>query len=382
MKPDVAAKGASAYVVGDVPRFNQKNDMFKRRRWDEDVAWSKKFDDVHMPREDKPGYTLKDLFFANAGWWVELAFAKGVVGGKEGLYAWDAKQWGETKPPKGLKLEVDDPSETTRVIKKAAKFFGASLVGVCELDRRWIYSDSYDLVTMEHTPIDIPEDFKYAIAIAVEMDYEGIQTSPTWISGAATGMGYSLTAFVAGVLAQYIRGLGWKALPLGNDTALSVPIAIDAGLGELSRAGIMITEEFGPRVRISKVFTDLPLVPDKPVEFGVWDFCMKCGKCAETCPGQAMEYGDPGDKVHNISNNSGLYRWPVNAEKCFRYWTAMGTSCATCIRVCPFNKTPGWLHDSVRWGIKHTPWLNPLFIKVDDALGYGKQLSGDKFWNS
>ena len=135
-------------------------------------------------------------------------------------------------------------------------------------------------------------------------------------------------------------------------------------------------------MRISKVFTDLPLVPDKPVEFGVWDFCMKCGKCAENCPGQAMEYGDPGDKVHNISNNSGLHRWPVNAEKCFRYWTAMGTSCASCIRVCPFNKTPGWLHDSVRWGIKNTPWLNPLFIKMDDALGYGKQLSGDKFWNS
>lgn len=382
MKPDVINKGAGAYVTGDVPRFNQKNEMFKRRRWDEGVAWSVKFDDVHMPREDKPGYTLRDLFFANAAWWVELAFAKGVIGGKEGLYAWDAKQWGETKPPKGLKLAVDDPAEMTRVIKKAARFFGASLVGVCQLDRRWIYSHSYDLVTKEHEPVVIPEEYKYAVAIAVEMDYKGIMASPTWVSGAATGMGYSKTAFTAGLLAQYIRGLGWKAIPMGNDTSLSIPIAIDAGLGELSRAGIMITREFGPRVRISKVFTDLPLVPDRPVEFGVWDFCTKCGKCAQHCPGQAIEQGGPSNKVHNISNNSGLYRWPVNAEKCFRFWAAVGTSCANCIRVCPFNKSTGWLHGAVRWGVKHTPWLDSFFVKTDDLLGYGKPVSADVFWHS
>jgi len=382
MKPDLVAKGASRYVVGDVSRFDQKNEMFKRRRWDESVAWSAKFDDVHMPQEDKPGYTLRDLFFANTCWWLEIEFAKGVISGKEGLYAWDAKQWGETKPPKGLKLAVNDPLEITRVIKKAARFFGASLVGVCELDRRWIYSHSYHLITKEHVPIEIPEEYKYAIAVAVEMDYKGIQGSPTWIGGGATGMGYSKTAFTAGLLAQYIRGLGWKAIPMGNDTALSIPIAIDAGLGELSRAGILITREFGPRVRISKVFTDLPLVADKPIEFGVWEFCMKCGKCAEHCPGQAIDYGEPSDRVNNISNNSGLYRWPINAEKCFRYWTAAGTSCANCIRVCPFNKEPGWLHEAVRWGVKHTPWLDSWFVKVDDSLGYGRQINAGEFWQA
>ena len=382
MKPDISAGGADAYVFGDLHRFNQKNEMFKRRRWDDAVDWAARFDDVHMPKENRPGYTLKDLFFANSAWWLELAFAKGVIGGKEGLYAWDAKQWGETKPPTGRKRAADTPADVTGMIKKAARFFGASLVGVCELDRRWIYANSFDLITMEEAPVEIPEDYKYAIAIAVEMDYKGIMASPTWIGGAATGLGYSRTAFTAGLLAQYIRGLGWKAIPMGNDTSLSIPIAIDAGLGELSRAGIMITREFGPRVRISKVFTDLPLVPDKPVEFGVWDFCMKCGKCAENCPGQAIEHGEPGEDVHNISNNRGLYRWPVNAEKCFRFWTAVGTSCASCIRVCPFNKEPGWFHDAVRWGVEHTPWLDSFFVKMDDLLGYGKQIKPEDFWNS
>ena len=40
------------------------------------------------------------------------------------------------------------------------------------------------------------------------------------------------------------------------------PLAIMAGLGELSRIGILITPEFGPRVRLCKVFTDLPLQAD------------------------------------------------------------------------------------------------------------------------
>lgn len=380
MKADLAAKGASRYVVGEVQRFDQKNEMFKRPRWDESVAFGTEFYQGHMPREDKPGYTLKDLFFANTAWWLELGFARGILGGKEGLLAWDAKQWGETKPPKGLKLTVDDPAKMTKVIKKAARFFGASLVGICQLDKRWVYSHSFHMVTKEREPIEIPEECKYAIAIAVEMDYEAIQSSPTQVGDAATGMGYSKMAFTAGFLAQYIRGLGWKGIPMGNDTSLSIPIAVDAGLGELSRAGLLITRELGPRLRLSKVFTDLPLVVDSPVEFGVWDFCMKCKKCAQNCPGQAIEYGEPSDKVHNISNNSGLFRWPVNAEKCLGFWARNGGGCLNCIRVCPFNKPPGWLHSSVRWGVEHTRWLDSLFVRMDNLLGYGKQVNAEHFW--
>ncbi len=373
-------KGTGRYIIGEVQRFDQKNDMFRRRRWDDSVAWSKKYDEIHMPDENKPGYTLSDLFFANTAWWLELGFAHGVLNGKEGLYAWQAKQWGESRPPSGLKLAVTDLAQMTRTVKKVARFFGAVLVGICEVDQRWIYSHSYNMVNGEHMPIEIPPELKYAIVVAVDMDYAALRTSPTHIARAAVGMGYSKMAFTAGFLAQYIRGLGWKAIPMGNDTALSVPLAIDAGLGELSRCGIVITPEFGPRVRLAKVFTDLPLVVDKPVEFGVWDFCMKCEKCARNCPGQAIDYGPPGDKVNNICNNSGLYRWPVNAEKCFQFWTSNAGGCSNCLRVCPFNKEPGWLHDVVRWGVKHKPWLDPIFIKADDVFGYGKKLNAEQFW--
>jgi reductive dehalogenase len=187
-------------------------------------------------------------------------------------------------------------------------------------------------------------------------------------------------AFTAGLLAHHIRGLGYKAIACGNDTACSIPIAIDAGLGELARNGLLITPEFGPRVRLAKVMTNLPLVPDKPIEFGVWNFCAQCEKCADKCPSKSIAYGEPTDKPNNISNREGVLRWPINAETCLAFWAANGTDCANCIRTCPFNKPKGRLHDFVRWGICNTPWLDKLFLWGDDLFGYGKRRKADKFW--
>lgn len=43
-----------------------------------------------------------------------------------------------------------------------------------------------------------------------------------------------------------------------NDISLSIPLAIEAGLGELGRNGLLITKDFGPCVRLCKIFTTCP----------------------------------------------------------------------------------------------------------------------------
>ena len=58
---------------------------------------------------------------------------------------------------------------------------------------------------------------------------------PRPIAGAATGLGYSRMIEVAVKMAEFVRNLGYNAIPMGNDTALSHPLAVDAGLGELGR---------------------------------------------------------------------------------------------------------------------------------------------------
>jgi len=384
MKPDLVAKGAGRYAVGEVERFDQRNNAFFRAVWDPSlVELGKQFYGVVQPK-DKPGFRLEDMAFAQAGWYAEQAFAMGNLGGNRGLYSWETpKIWySDWRPPTDVKLTVDDPSRMTRVIKKVARAYGASLVGVCELDRRWLYSHRQNVLEKREETEEIPDEYKYAISLAFEMDYELLQLSPTHTGAAGPTSAYGRMALTTGSLAQFIRYLGYKAIPMGNDTAPSIPIAIDAGLGELSRIGILITREYGPRVRLSKIFTDLPLVPDPPIEFGVWDFCMKCQKCARFCPAQAIMYGEPTDQALSISNRGGLLRWPVDAEKCFSWFVKTDGVCSNCIRVCPFNKLPGALHDWVRWGVENTPWLDSLFVKVDDFLGYGKQVKVEQFWSS
>jgi len=379
-------EGAGRYIVGEVAAYDQRNEMFKRPFWDPAMKeLGKRFYYTPIMPGEKAGYRLSDMAATNAAWRLEREFALGVRGGRTGFYAWDWDgKFGYPRAQSGLKIKIADAQTNTRRIKRAAALFGASLSGVCELDRRWLYSPAY-LLTPDGGKIDankVPEEFKFAIAIAVEMDYDAINCSPAGPASIATGLGYSKMAFSAGLLDQYNRGVGYHSIPCGNDAACSIPIAIDAGLGEMARNGLLITPEFGPRVRLAKVLTDLPLIPDKPIEFGVWDFCLECEKCAKKCPSKSIMFGTPMETAHNISNRKGVRTWHINAETCLNFWADNHTDCSNCIRTCPFNKPRGLLHDGVRWGINKARWLNRVFLWGDDVWGYGRKGDVNEFWQA
>jgi len=370
---------------GTPARFDQKNTVYSRARWDPCLQELGRIHYGVRRFGDRPGYTLKDWAFSAAAWYLEREFGKGNAGGNFGLFEWDLDpdkiaQLHRIAP--GQRWVISDPAKMSHDIKKVARFLGASLVGICKLDRRWLYSHRFHPLTFEHSPIEIPPEFEYAIVMAHEMKYELLRMSPAYPGYTATGRGYSMMAFVASSLAHFIRCLGYRAIPCGNDTALSIPLAIDAGLGELGRNGLLITKEYGPRVRLSKVFTDLPLVSDKPIEFGVRDFCDLCRRCAEECPGRAIPFGAPAEEGPTISNSRGVYKWYVNPEKCFEFWVKNTGACANCIRVCPFNKPPGWLHDAARFFVRKMPWLNPLFLRLDKFFGYGRRVKAEQAWSS
>ena len=363
-------------------RFDQKNEMFKRSIWDEKMQPHRKRFYEEVVYQEKIGYRKIDYAFSNASWNLEWSFGFGNSRSNFGLYQWE----GVLERIKGY-IETGDqvkesPEEMSYIVKKVALFLGADLAGICRVHPNWIYSHEFNLITKEHYPINIPEDCHNAIAIAIAMDYRAIRSSPSGVAGAATGLGYSRMVFVANLLAAFIRGLGYRAIPCGNDTALSIPLALAAGLGEGSRMGLLITEKFGPRVRLCKVFTNLPLQADLYHEFGAVEFCKTCKKCAIHCPSQAIPHGEMNTEGHNISNQSGVLKWYVDAEKCFAFWSKNRMSCASCIRVCPFNKAPGILHDAIRAAIRRTTLFNQFFTRIDSLLGYGKIYTAKKFWDS
>ncbi|RLI08854.1 reductive dehalogenase [Candidatus Bathyarchaeota archaeon] len=336
------------YIIDDskLRRYDQRNLIFNRVYGDPNWAGYMRAEEEQGLRniaEGRPGYTRLDYALAEASWTVHDVWI-------------DAFSWERLPRPRGpslvgeegfrVRYEVEDEAEMTRRLKRAARFYGASLVGVAELDRRWLYANKrYDL-----EPLELPEEVRNVVVMVIEMDAAEIATSPACPAAAATGLGYSRMAFTASCLAEFIRNLGYTAIPAGNDTGLSIPLAIDAGLGQLGRNGLLITPEYGPRVRLCKVFTDLPLQPDAPIDFGVTDFCRRCRLCAEACEAGAIsEEPEPSWEPACRSNNPGALKWYVDSEKCYEFWCDNGGDCSTCIAVCPYNPGPKQASAEMFW---------------------------------
>jgi len=62
-------------------------------------------------------------------------------------------------------------------------------------------------------------------------------------------------------------------------------VAKAAETGWLGKSLLLVTLNFGPRVRLVSVFTDMPLVPDNPLKCQ----CKDCQMCITACPERALK---------------------------------------------------------------------------------------------
>ncbi|MFW9991879.1 MAG: reductive dehalogenase [Candidatus Odinarchaeota archaeon] len=370
-------------------RFSEKDTIFARVVWDESFeAYQRSISERAPKRVGKKGYSRIGYAARDAAWAVHDYFPRTIMHRLK-----DDSSDGKT--PTDLvsnlpKYESANLRENARMVKQMAKMFGAVETGICEMepDQPFIYTHD-----RRGDPLDIPKTVKYAIVMLIEMDYEAIGTSPALPSSFTTGHAYSKMIFVAASMSEFLRNLGYQAIAAGNDTGISVPLAIKAGLGQVGRNGLLINRKYGQRVRICKVFTDFPMESDKPVDIGAIELCTVCKKCAKNCPSNSI----PFDKHPTWespwvtpSNNNGVYKWYVNVDSCYKFWVANSTECSNCIRVCPFTKPVGRFkitHDLARFFIKHFRFLDSLWVLIDDIMGiwpwrYGKHRDPDKFWES
>jgi epoxyqueuosine reductase len=359
------------FITGPVQRFDERNTAYSRGDRGEIPSLREAFERGLKTKGEKniPGFTREDYALLMAGRAIDTLVRRAAFS-RDSLPA----RWPIPVEP----TPIPDPAQMSQKVKKVATWFGAALVGICELNHLWIYSHwgehnaKLSQMAEPGDPLEIPEQYRYAVVVAVEMDYDDVRRSPA--VAPSVDLGYSEMAFVATSVAEFIRFLGYHAIPSGNDTALSIPLAVDAGLGELGRNGLLITQEYGPRVRLCKVFTDLPLKADGPIDIGVQDLCEKCDKCARYCPGQAIMKEERTDQPRNRCNNSGVLKWPLDAERCVEWWYRNGTGCTNCIRVCPWNKPPTRLHRTFGQLVAHSGLVRSFSVWLDDALGYGKQV--------
>lgn len=329
--------------------FAQRDDIFSRAMWDESVrsprtdAFFASYRIEAAPRRGD-GFTQRDFALRNASWLISdiMTDRHAAQGRREGFQA----ALSADTPVSPDRVPVDDLARMAAEVKRTARFFGAQLCGITDFDRRWLYFARVDTRDMSEAPHDLPEGLNSVIVLGHEMDADLVATYPSALAGAATGKAYSHEAAVALQLAAYIRNLGYQAVASMNDTALVIPYAVKAGLGEYARNQLVITPQLGPRLRFSKIFTDLPLTHDTPRPLGVAAFCDICTKCADACPVAALPFGPPSTERPNRSAIKGVRKWTSDAEKCFGFWAKLASDCAICLRVCPFNR------DYSRWSAR------------------------------
>jgi len=261
------------------------------------------------------------------------------------------------------------PEEATHRVKGYARNLGADLVGITEINPLWIYSHRGEIFheNWEDWGREIIVEDKYAIVFAMEMSFEMVGAAPHSPTVIESMRNYARGAYIATQLAAYIANLGYPATAshLRHYEAVMVPLAVDAGLGELGRLGYLITKEFGPRIRLGAVSTNLPLIPDKPVDIGVEDFCKICKKCAVCCPSNSIPLGDQ-------TEVNGTLRWKLNDETCFDYWGKIGTDCNICMRVCPWSHARTFPHRLIVESVSGNRIARRLFSVMDDVF-YGKK---------
>ncbi len=408
---DVILTYCSSHALNE--QYPERNEQYSRLQADNTTINAK---DFHFAtRQDtfehavpwdnnKPGYTQLDKALHHAAWQPlnsseshSMAFCQPNTK----MLSWDQSDVAKEQ------YQFKSKEEAATAIKSAARVWGAVRCGITKRDKRWDYDPLYDRAN-ERTlswEEDFPFEPKTVIVILVPMDYDNISTAPAWTAEGTVGSGYVVMAQMANQMSKFIRGLGYHAIGAGNDLSASVPYAIAAGLGEHGRNQQLLAPGIGPRHRICKVYTDFEFVEyDQPHNWGMTEFCLSCGKCAEACPSGALplpahkggaedggyafepSYEFNEEPGYTWNNHTGILKFYSDAKKCYNYWVDSDSACGSCVSACTFNEADYWHHWFIMAITGAAPEvLHKWMAELHPIFGYGAHEDPDKvakFWKT
>ncbi|MEZ4588128.1 MAG: 4Fe-4S dicluster domain-containing protein [Gemmatimonadales bacterium] len=222
--------------------------------------------------------------------------------------------------PAEVKDDLGGSVAAAQHVKATAQTLGARKVGITAVTEAAVYAGR-----------EVP--FPTAIVLGTPMRREAMAGVPDDRAAVEVMRAYREVCNTAVDLARHIRSRGWNAKAYGDPNSgdlLHVPLAVQAGLGQLGKHGSLISAEYGSNLRLATVVTDLPLAPDQPVDLGVDDFCLLCRVCSTACP--------PGAIADQIQTVRGVDKWYVDFDRCIPYFTKT-KGCAICIEACPWAET-------------------------------------------
>ncbi len=330
-----------------VPRVPKRTDMFSRAL----------FGDMGKPLQDK----------AKGGHYVRKSAPS--MAQRRALGAFVLLQDGEVQ----VEQSRIPPQKAHDLVKAASYFLGVDAVGISRCpDWTWY---SHDAAGQE---IDPPHD--QAISMIVDQGFDTMEGSSgdDWIAVAMSMRAYLRFSLQGGVIARQLRNIGYKAKAhtVMDGEVLQPPLLLLAGLGEVSRIGEVILNPYlGPRLKSGVVTTDLPMVHDLPIDFGLQKFCDSCKKCARECPSGAITAGP------KLMFN-GYEIWKSDSQKCatYRISTEGGAMCGRCMKTCPWNLEGVLADRAFRWAAMKMPATAPVLAKLDDVMNRGALNPVKKWW--
>lgn len=268
---------------------------------------------------------------------------------------------------------TSDHDDNADALKALTHFLGADMAGICEVPTYAWYSHDD-----QGRPIE--PRHRNAVVFVLDQGYDTMEgaSGDDWISGAQSMRAYLRSSVIACAVAAQIRSLGWSAQAhtAANDEVTHIPLLLRAGIGELSRIGELVLNPFvGPRFKSGVVTTDMPLRPDRPIDFGLQDFCGKCTKCARECPCGAIRFGDK-------TMFNGYEMWKPDVDRCARYRTTnmRGSACGRCMKTCPYNVEGILAERPFQWAAARIPASRRMIARLDDRFRRGSINPVKKWW--
>lgn len=218
-------------------------------------------------------------------------------------------------------------------LKKLALSSGISAFGSGYID---------DLKThFDALPLEQTDGLSYGISIAARVSdsvLHGITTGPTRHYLHHYKMLNLLLDQTALKLSLYIQETGYRALPIPASQIIDWEkqtahlshkmIALRAGIGWIGRNNLLVHPEFGSKIRLATVLTDMPLNPPSPLP-------SPAGGEGYLIP-PTLTGGDEGEGVpSDFTNNLNSKLIKVGAKELIRE-NGCGT-CRKCIDACPVS---------------------------------------------
>lgn len=213
------------------------------------------------------------------------------------------------------------------------------LVGIASAEQ-WNHTYFEPWVPVDFRPDSIFPEVKSVIVIGFPVFLPILESAPSIHYHELYKTLNRLLDTDAYLLSLFLNSKGYSSISIPRDGYGSIEVlkknpvaffshrhaAFLAGLGTFGINNNILTEEYGPRVRFTSVFTSAELPPDPPV---LKSHCIKCMRCVKSCPVQALtgkNYPDGlTDKLVCASRSESLS---------LRYISP----CGICIKECPVGK--------------------------------------------